>query len=249
MRSQFRAFFAAEGIERTRSNSCNRVHLASLSNATYLSAPCRGGRCQAARKTHHIHLITNAVEAVQRGRLGPALAPLIEEAFISETAGARSRPWNTFDYVFAHIDGITRENCLVIGDSLTSDIQGANNYGLACCWFNPKKAPKPESLRVDYEIRDLRELLRHCEIRKAPAPCRRFCVISLALIKIIAREVLVLCGVIPCQPVHARGGEVAAAPERVQGFVLLHLLAQGGEVTYLVRMPRGTLDHSAVVSL
>ena len=26
------------------------------------------------------------------------------------------------------------------------------------CWFNPKKAPKPESLRVDYEIRDLREL-------------------------------------------------------------------------------------------
>ena len=63
-----------------------------------------------------------------------------------------------FDYVFAHIDGITRENCLVIGDSLTSDIQGANNYGLACCWFNPKKAPKPESLRVDYEIRDLREL-------------------------------------------------------------------------------------------
>ena len=63
-----------------------------------------------------------------------------------------------FDYVFAHIDGITRENCLVIGDSLTSDIQGANNYGLACCWFNPKKAPKPESLHVDYEIRDLREL-------------------------------------------------------------------------------------------
>ena len=47
---------------------------------------------------------------------------------------------------------------MVIGDSLTSDIQGANNYGLACCWFNPKKAPKPKALRVDYEIRDLREL-------------------------------------------------------------------------------------------
>ena len=82
-----------------------------------------------------------------------------------------------FDYVFAHIDGITRENCMVIGDSLTSDIQGANNYGLPCCWFNPKKAPKPESLRVDYEIRDLRELLRHCEIgkrRPVPALLRQF---------------------------------------------------------------------------
>jgi len=97
--------------------------------------------------------------AGQRGRLGrSALAPLIEEAFISETAGAAKPSVEYFDYVFAHIDGITRENCLVIGDSLTSDIQGANNYGLACCWFNPKKAPKPESLRVDYEIRDLREL-------------------------------------------------------------------------------------------
>ena len=101
----------------------------------------------------------SAVESVQRGRLGrSALAPLIEEAFISETAGAAKPSVEYFDYVFAHIDGITRENCLVIGDSLTSDIQGANNYGLACCWFNPKKAPKPESLRVDYEIRDLREL-------------------------------------------------------------------------------------------
>ena len=98
-------------------------------------------------------------KSVQRGRLGrSALAPLIEEAFISETAGAAKPSVEYFDYVFAHIDGITRENCLVIGDSLTSDIQGANNYGLACCWFNPKKAPKPESLRVDYEIRDLREL-------------------------------------------------------------------------------------------
>ena len=111
------------------------------------------------KKTHRVYLITNAVESVQRGRLGrSALAPLIEEAFISEAAGAAKPSVEYFDYVFAHIDGITRENCLVIGDSLTSDIQGANNYGLACCWFNPKKAPKPESLRVDYEIRDLREL-------------------------------------------------------------------------------------------
>ena len=111
------------------------------------------------RETHHIHLITNAVEAVQRGRLGrSALAPYVEEAFISETAGAAKPSVEYFDYVFAHIDGITRENCMVIGDSLTSDIQGANNYGLPCCWFNPKKAPKPKALRVDYEIRDLREL-------------------------------------------------------------------------------------------
>ena len=146
---RFRAFFAAEGIRGLEPAACNRIHLASLSNATYLM-PHAAEVIAKLRETHHIHLITNAVEAVQRGRLGrSALAPYVEEAFISETAGAAKPSVEYFDYVFAHIDGITRENCMVIGDSLTSDIQGANNYGLACCWFNPKKAPKPESLRVD----------------------------------------------------------------------------------------------------
>ena len=155
---RFRAFFAAEGIGGIDPADCNRVHLERLSNSTYLM-PHAAEVVAELKKTHHIYLITNAVEAVQRGRLGrSALAPLIEEAFISETAGAAKPSMEYFDYVFAHIDGITRENCLVIGDSLTSDIQGANNYGLACCWYNPKRMPKPEALRVDYEIRDLWEL-------------------------------------------------------------------------------------------
>ena len=158
MLERFRAFFAAEGIRGLEPAACNRVHLASLSNATYLM-PHALEVVRELKKTHRVYLITNAVESVQRRRLGrSALAPLIEEAFISETAGAAKPSVEYFDYVFAHIDGITRENCMVIGDSLTSDIQGANNYGLPCCWFNPKKAPKPKALRVDYEIRDLREL-------------------------------------------------------------------------------------------
>ena len=47
----------------------------------------------------------------------------------------------------------------MIGDSLSSDIRGANNYGLPCCWYNPKGQPRPDDLRIDYEITDLRELL------------------------------------------------------------------------------------------
>ena len=54
---------------------------------------------------------------------------------------------------------MTAENCLVIGDSLSTDIRGANNAGLRCCWFNPGGTPRPEDLRIDYEIADLRQLL------------------------------------------------------------------------------------------
>ena len=96
---------------------------------------------------------------MQRGRLSrAAIKPYLEAAFISEEAGAQKPTKAYFDYVFARIDGITRDNCLLVGDSLTSDIQGANNYGLACCWYNPAGVENPEGLRVDYEITDLREL-------------------------------------------------------------------------------------------
>ena len=60
--------------------------------------------------------------------------------------------------MFACIDGITKENCIVIGDSLSSDIRGANNYGLPCCWYDPKNSPAPADLRIDHRITDLRQL-------------------------------------------------------------------------------------------
>ena len=100
--------------------------------------------------------------SVQRGRLAKSpIVPDITAAFISEEAGAAKPSAAYFDYVFARIDGITRENCLVIGDSISSDIRGANNYGLPCCWYNPRHTPRPDGLRIDYEIDDLRAL---CDI-------------------------------------------------------------------------------------
>ena len=73
---RFRTFFAAEGIRGLDPTACNRVHLASLSNATYLM-PHAAEVVAKLRETHHIHLITNAVEAVQRGRLGRRLRLLL----------------------------------------------------------------------------------------------------------------------------------------------------------------------------
>ena len=68
---RFRAFFAAEGIRGLEPAACNRVHLASLSNATYLM-PHAAEVIAKLRETHHIHLITNAVEAVaDRGSRSP----------------------------------------------------------------------------------------------------------------------------------------------------------------------------------
>ena len=154
---RFRRFLAAMGIERDPAE-CNRIQLAGLGSSTAL-LPHALEVVQTLSRTHKLYIVTNAVASVQRARLAAsAIAPYITAAFISEEAGAAKPSRAYFDYVFARIDGITADNCLVIGDSLSSDIKGANNAGLPACWYNLKNDPRPDDVTIDYEIRDLREL-------------------------------------------------------------------------------------------
>lgn len=98
--------------------------------------------------------------SVQRQRFARSpIAPFFHGVFISEEIGCGKPNRAYFDYVFRAVPGLSTENALVIGDSLSSDIQGANNAGLPCCWFNPRGLARSEGLRIDYEIRTLEELL------------------------------------------------------------------------------------------
>ncbi len=154
---RFRRFFAEQGVEADPA-AANKAHLETLATCAF-PMPYSVEVCKRLHETHRLFLITNGVASVQDGRLARAeIKPYLEATFISETVGAQKPKREYFDYVFAHVDGITKDNCLVIGDGVTSDIQGANNYGLPCCWFNPKRVPRPDDLRIDYEITDLREL-------------------------------------------------------------------------------------------
>ncbi len=47
---------------------------------------------------------------------------------------------------------------LVVGDGLSSDIQGGVNAGLDTCWYNPSHAENPGKVVPTYEIADLKEL-------------------------------------------------------------------------------------------
>ena len=116
--------------------------------------------CQTLSENHKLFAITNAVESVQRSRFAASpLAPYFTEVFISETIGYGKPRFEFFEYVMRTVPGMTKENTLIIGDSLSSDIQGANNAELPCCWYNPKGLPRPEDLRIDYEVRSLPEIL------------------------------------------------------------------------------------------
>ena len=45
-----------------------------------------------------------------------------------------------------------------MGDSLTSDILGGQNAGIATCWVNPNHKASRDDIRVDYEIEALSQL-------------------------------------------------------------------------------------------
>ena len=155
---RFRLFLERAGLQ-ADPVQCNKIHLSTLATNTVL-LPHALEVCRTLAQTHSLYIVTNAVAAVQKARLAASdLRPYITDAFISEDAGASKPSVAYFDYVFSRIPGITRENCLLIGDSPSSDLQGANNYGIPCCWYNPRGLAQPDGIRIDYEIRDLPELL------------------------------------------------------------------------------------------
>lgn len=68
-----------------------------------------------------------------------------------------------FDVAFARMGRPRKDEALMIGDSLTSDIKGGSDYGIDTCWYNPSGAPCPTDVAITYEIHALGELLtRFC---------------------------------------------------------------------------------------
>ena len=115
------------------------------------------GRCKLA-------IITNGLQAVQRSRLERStIRDFIDELIISEEVGAAKPHAAFFDAAFARTGYPRKSNVLIIGDSLTSDIQGGVDYGIDTCWYNPASETKPEGLSITYEIKHLHQLLEFLE--------------------------------------------------------------------------------------
>ena len=105
--------------------------------------------------------VTNGTKVAQDGKLkNSGLDKEFDHVFISEVVGIEKPNKGFFDAVFAEIGEYDRDEVLIVGDSLTSDIQGGVNAGIKTCWFNPKCAENSSMLKPDYEIRDIGEVLK-----------------------------------------------------------------------------------------
>ncbi len=133
-------------------------YMAALSRKAYCMAGAEAlierirGKCR-------LYIITNGIASVQNARFDvTAMAPFFEGVFISEELGCAKPAKEFFDHVAAAIPDFDPKDALVIGDSLSSDIQGGINAGIDTCWFNRHGAKAPEGMNITYTVTDLAEV-------------------------------------------------------------------------------------------
>lgn len=106
-------------------------------------------------------VVSNGVDAVQKSRLEAShLAEYMDGIFVSERVGVEKPARRIFDTALKQLGIETTERVLVVGDSLSADIKGAQNCGLASCWFNPAGAPLPEQNQPTFTIASLSDLYK-----------------------------------------------------------------------------------------
>lgn len=107
-----------------------------------------------------LYIATNGIGTTQRKRLAYSdICSYIADIFISEELGYHKPRGEFFDALFEKLDITDRSRAILLGDSLTSDMQGGKNAGIKTCWYNPKYKPYSSQELCDNEIHSLTEFI------------------------------------------------------------------------------------------
>lgn len=114
--------------------------------------------CKYLASKYTIILLTNGISEIQRGRFEHSvLRPYFSKIVISDDACCSKPDPGIFSWALEGTHFSNKNEMLIIGDSLTSDIQGGINFGIDTCWLNPSGKPS-EILKPTYEIQSLLSL-------------------------------------------------------------------------------------------
>ena len=110
-------------------------------------------------KDYRLTIITNGLSAVQDNRIKKSvIAEYFEDIVVSEEIGVSKPNPEIFQHALNNINYTHKSKVLIVGDSLTSDIQGGINFGIDTCWFNPAMDLNEIGIEPTYTISDLMEL-------------------------------------------------------------------------------------------
>ncbi len=164
--NRFKEFFLSEGIETDCEKEFNSSYQIALGDTICFRD--RGYELVSKlKKDYRQFAVTNGTFVAQERKLKKSgLGELFEEAFISDLIGFEKPSREFFDVVLGKIGAYKKDEIMIIGDSLSSDMQGGRNAGILCCWYNPNHSENTKNVKIDYEIDHLwqiEEILKNHE--------------------------------------------------------------------------------------
>ena len=108
---------------------------------------------------YNLYLASNGTDSVQTKRIAAAgIEKYFKDIFISERLGHNKPSIEYFEKCFERMGNPPLTECIIVGDSLSSDIQGGINARIYTCRYNPKGLPQSDTVCPNFEISSLDEL-------------------------------------------------------------------------------------------
>lgn len=109
---------------------------------------------------YELYAATNGITYIQTGRLEQSgIAPFFKEIFISEQLHTQKPDAEFYEKIGARIPNFDKNQTLMIGDSLSADIQGGQNAGIDTVWYNPQHLENTTQLHPTHEVHSYKDLL------------------------------------------------------------------------------------------
>ena len=109
---------------------------------------------------YELYAATNGIAFIQTGRLEQSgIATFFKEIFISEQLHTQKPDAAFYEKIGARISNFDKKYALMIGDSLSADIQGGNNAGIDTIWYNPHHLENKTKAQPTYEVDSYQALL------------------------------------------------------------------------------------------
>ena len=142
----------------------NNLYLTNLSKTTFLNDESDKLLIKIHNMNIKQYVATNGIITNQRAKLTKSgIDNLVDAIFISEFMNAIKPDVEYFEYIFKHLGSYTKDEIMMVGDSLTTDMPGAINSGIKSCFYNKKQVPLTKleelNLKPDYIIYNLNDIL------------------------------------------------------------------------------------------
>ena len=153
-KTRFRDFMALYGVD-AEPVFANDLYVEGLKSQVFFMPHCKEF-LDAVHGKYKLYALTNGVTETQKVRMEcSGMRHYFDDIFISEQMGCKKPEKEFFDKVFDAIGPVDKRKCIMLGDSLTSDMQGGRNAGVDTCLVGNIDADP----RCDYIIKDLMDFL------------------------------------------------------------------------------------------